>query len=157
PLPPAEGKQRLALCVALRGLARTAPPLPLHALLAVAGLPQHAALQALLVDAQRQGVQPRVFGSFAWQALTGLAYVHAASDLDLLWTVTTPAQADTVVALLQRWERRYRLRADGELLLDVGAVNWREYAGQASQLLLKSDHGCRLLPRAALFPVWSAA
>jgi phosphoribosyl-dephospho-CoA transferase len=48
--------------------------------------------------------RPRVFGAFAWQHLTGLHYVHARSDIDLLWRIDTAAQADALVARLQAWE-----------------------------------------------------
>ncbi|MCC4599284.1 malonate decarboxylase holo-[acyl-carrier-protein] synthase [Xanthomonas melonis] len=158
PLPPGEAKQRLALTARVCELARCTAPLALET--AVAHAPQAAqpALQALLAHCRAHALHPRVFGSYAWQALTGLAYVHAQSDLDLLWTVDTAEQAQTVVALLQRWERRYGQRADGELLLpDDMAVNWREYAGSAQQVLVKSSTSCRLLPRANLLPLWSAA
>ncbi|MFC7519889.1 malonate decarboxylase holo-[acyl-carrier-protein] synthase [Xanthomonas populi] len=159
PLPPSEGKQRLALTAGVVDIARSTAPLPLDAVIAHAPTDTQPALQALLMQTLANALQPRIFGSFAWQALTGLVYVHAHSDLDLLWSVDTPEQAHAVVTLLQRWEQHNGLRADGELLLADGdtAVNWREYAGSAQQVLVKSNHGCRLLPRAALFPVCSAA
>ncbi|WP_126947413.1 malonate decarboxylase holo-[acyl-carrier-protein] synthase [Xanthomonas sp. BRIP62418] len=158
PLPPNEGKQRLALSAGLDAIVRSTAPLALDAVIAAAPATLQPALQALRAQANASALQPRVFGSFAWQALTGLAYVHAQSDLDLLWSIATPEQAQAVVTLLQRWEHRHGLRADGELLLpDDTAVNWREYAGSAQQVLVKSTNGCRLLPRSALFPVWSAA
>ncbi|MBB5865111.1 malonate decarboxylase holo-[acyl-carrier-protein] synthase [Xanthomonas sp. 3058] len=158
PLPPSEDKQRLSLTAKAADIVRRAAPLQLQAVTAHAPGPMQPALQALLTQTRAHALQPRVFGSFAWQALTGLAYVHAQSDLDLLWSIATPEQAHAVVVLLQCWQHRHGLRADGELLLpDGSAVNWREYAGSAQQVLVKSDHGCRLLPRAALFPVWSAA
>ncbi|MBB5880719.1 phosphoribosyl-dephospho-CoA transferase [Xanthomonas arboricola] len=158
PLPPNEGKQRLALSAGLDAIVRSTAPLALDAVIAAAPASLQPALQALRTQANASALQPRVFGSFAWQALTGLAYVHAQSDLDLLWSIATPEQAQAVVTLLQRWEHRHGLRADGELLLaDDSAVNWREYAGSAQQVLVKSTNGCRLLPRSALFPVWSAA
>ncbi|AOD16134.1 malonate decarboxylase holo-[acyl-carrier-protein] synthase [Xanthomonas fragariae] len=158
PLPPGEGKQRLALIASSGDIARITAPLQLGTVIAHAPGEMQAALRALQTQTQASALQPRVFGSFAWQALTGLAYIHAQSDLDLLWFIETAEQARAVVALLQRWEQRYGLRADGELLLpDDNAVSWREYAGNAQQVLVKSNHGCRLLPRTAVFPVWSAA
>lgn len=158
PLPPSEAKQRLSLSVAAAPLRRQAPPPLLDAVIDHAPARSHAALQALSDGAHAGAALPRVFGSFAWQALTGLAYVHDGSDLDLLWPVSCPAQADAVVALVQAWERRHGLRADGELLLPGEcAANWREYAGDARQVLIKSHAGCTLLPRAALFTARSAA
>jgi phosphoribosyl-dephospho-CoA transferase len=158
PLPPAEHKQRIGLLVARTQLQRQAPPPTLEAVIAHAPANWQAALSALLQDAHELGIAPRVFGSFAWQALTGLAYVHADSDLDLLWPAATPEQADAVVGRVRRWEQRHALRVDGELLLpDAGAVNWREYAAGERQVLVKGEHACRMLQRAALFPGGRAA
>ncbi|MFT4249258.1 MAG: malonate decarboxylase holo-[acyl-carrier-protein] synthase, partial [Pseudomonas sp.] len=147
PLPPDEGKQRLGLRLHRDEVAHTAAP---PSLAAVAAASPHPALHALARDAC--ALAPRVFGSHAWQALTGLAYVGPESDLDLLWSVEDAVQADAIAALLQGWEARHGLRADGELVVPGGvAVNWREYASAARQLLVKSHHDCRLLPREALF------
>ncbi|MGW8277590.1 malonate decarboxylase holo-[acyl-carrier-protein] synthase [Xanthomonas axonopodis] len=158
PLPPSEGKQRLALQAHVAGIARCTAPLTLDAVMPHAPIAVQPALQALLARAHAHALHPHVFGSFAWQALTGLTYVHAQSDLDLLWSIQTPEQACAVLTLVQRWEQQHGLRADGELRLpDDNAVNWREYAGNAQQVLVKSNQDCRLLPRAALFPARSAA
>jgi phosphoribosyl-dephospho-CoA transferase len=94
----------------------------------------------------------RVFGAFAWQHLTGLHYVHARSDIDLLWRIDTAAQADALVARLQAWETEHGRRVDGELcLVDGGAVNWREYAGRSREVLVKRLDGAALELRDALF------
>lgn len=149
PLPPAEGKQRLALRVPLQDIVRQAPPPTLAEVRAHPGIPPdwQQPLQAL------DGVAPaRVFGAFAWQLLTGLDYVHARSDIDLLWAVQTADAADALVAKLQVWERRFDRRLDGELCLpDGGAVNWREYAGCAREVLVKRVDGAGLEARALLF------
>lgn len=147
PLPPTEGRHRLALRMCRADLARSAPP---PALCDIASACSSSALRELARDAG--ALAPRVFGSYAWQAQTGLDYVGPASDLDLLWRVEAATQADEIVALLHRWEARHGLRADGEFTLcDGKAVNWREYASVARQLLVKSQRGCGLLPREALF------
>lgn len=151
PLPPGEGKQRLALRVPLHDIARQQPPLALHALIAtpdpLISAGWYTALQAL------DAIAPaRVFGAFAWQALTGLAYVHAHSDIDLLWQVHTPSVAERLVQRLQAWEGRSGKRVDGELCLpDGAAVNWREYAGSARQVLVKRLDGAMLEPRDSVF------
>ncbi len=153
PLPPAEGKLRLALRMCRKDVARRALPPSLGEV--AAALPRPALRE---LEREARDFAPRVFGSFAWQAITGLAYVRDGSDLDLLWQVADPAQADAIATLLCGWERRHGLRAAGELLLPGDfAVNWREYASGAWQVLVKSQGGCRLLPREALFPLWSAA
>ncbi|MEG0185636.1 MAG: malonate decarboxylase holo-[acyl-carrier-protein] synthase [Stenotrophomonas sp.] len=151
PLPPAEGKQRLALRVARQDIGQLQAPPALSDVLAAAGcripLPWHAPLLALAALAPA-----RVFGAFAWQHLTGLDYVQPRSDIDLLWQVADAAQADALVAQLQAWEARHPHRIDGELcLVDGGAVNWREYAGCSREVLVKRIDGAALEPRASLF------
>jgi phosphoribosyl-dephospho-CoA transferase len=149
PLPPAEGKQRLALRVPLYDIVRQSPPLSLAEIRAHASVTAEwqQPLQAL------DRVAPaNVFGAFAWQVLTGLDYVHARSDIDLLWSVQDADAADALVAKLQVWERRFDRRLDGELCLpDGGAVNWREYAGGSRQVLVKRVDGAGLEARAFLF------
>lgn len=148
PLPPSEGKQRIALRVPLHDVVRQQPPPTLEAILATGVAHDwQLALHALAHIAPA-----RVFGAFAWQHLSGLPYVHAASDIDLLWQVDAAAQADAVVARLQGWEREYGRRVDGELCLgDGGAVNWREYAGGSRQVLVKRLEGAALEARERLF------
>jgi len=149
PLPPAEGKQRLGLRVPLGDIVRQQAPLEL------AGVRKHARtpddwrgpLQAL-----DRLAPARVFGAFAWQALTGLEYVHARSDIDLLWDVETAQDADALVAALLAWELRFGRRVDGELCLpDGGAVNWREFGGGSRQVLVKRVDGAGLELRSNLF------
>lgn len=149
PLPPAEGKQRLALRVPLHDIARQAPPPALAGLVERTDLPPawQLPLQALLAIAPA-----RVFGAFAWQALTGLAYVHERSDVDLLWEVGEADAAAHLVAQLQAWERTFGRRVDGELCLpDGAAVNWREYGGAAREVLVKRVDGAMLEARDRLF------
>ncbi|WMJ71490.1 malonate decarboxylase holo-[acyl-carrier-protein] synthase [Stenotrophomonas sp. 24(2023)] len=154
PLPPSEGKQRIALRVPLQDVLRQQPPPTLDAILAT-GVARdwQVALHALVHIAPA-----RVFGAFAWQHLSGLPYVHAASDIDLLWRVDARAQADALVARLRHWEDEYGHRVDGELCLaDGGAVNWREYAGGSRQVLVKRLDGAALEAREHLFAAAGAA
>jgi phosphoribosyl-dephospho-CoA transferase len=149
PLPPAEGKQRLGLRVSLDDIARQAPPLALGHVRGHARVPDAWRAPLAALDA----VAPaRVFGAFAWQVLTGLDYVHARSDVDLLWSVHDARSAEALVGALQGWEARFGLRVDGELCLPGGAaVNWREMAGGSRQVLVKRVDGAGLEERSALF------
>lgn len=149
PLPPAEGKQRLGLRVPLGDIVRQQAPLELAELRVHARTPEdwRGPLQAL-----DRLAPARVFGAFAWQALTGLEYVHARSDIDLLWDVETAQDADALVAALQAWELCFGRRVDGELCLpDGGAVNWREFGGGSRQVLVKRVDGAGLELRSNLF------
>ena len=107
-----------------------------------------AAWRALVATLALNGCRARVYGGFGWQAITRLAYVHAASDLDLLLPVGSAAQADEVVRLLAdlAWSGP---RLDGELLFpDGAAIAWREWRthrqGRAARVLVKRLHGVAL-------------
>lgn len=152
PLPPDEGKQRLSLMAPTGAVLRHAPLPTLASVLSSAPLDWRPALQALQQEALQLALRPHVFGALAWQALTGLPYLHAQSDVDLLWDIEDARHADAIAALLQRWEARHGLRADGELRLRNGvACSWREYASGAARLLVKTDDDARLVARAQLF------
>lgn len=96
------------------------------------------------------GVTARVYGSFGWQQLTRLRYVHPASDLDLWMAVDSDTQARAAVAALSAMDARQVVRIDGELISPQGtATAWREWqawdAGRVAQCLVKSIHGPRLI------------
>ncbi|MGO1071937.1 malonate decarboxylase holo-[acyl-carrier-protein] synthase [Lysobacter sp. CA199] len=158
PLPPAEHKQRLALYADAADIARLRAPLSLSEVLPHAPQRTHRALRALEMHASDIDIEPGVFGSFAWQALTNRSYINETSDLDLLWSITHTAQAEAIVTRLPAWEQYHGLRADGELHLPGGiAVNWREYASDAKQVLVKHETGCALQARESLFARSAAA
>ena len=103
---------------------------------------------ALCTGLQTLGAESRVYGSYGWQQLTGLACVRDGSDIDLLVAVDSPRQADAAVALLNRVPFSAP-RLDGELVFAHGrAVAWREWAqwraGGTTQLLVKQLHGASL-------------
>lgn len=123
PLPPADGKRRIGLALPADALRPASPP-------SLAEASPHApaswqpAIGALLTLASRHGLAPRPFGALLWQAVTGLTYLSATSDLDLLWE--GPA-ARSLLDGLARIEATAPMRLDGEILLpDGGGVHWRE-------------------------------
>lgn len=66
-------------------------------------------------------VEVRAYGSLAWQAMTGLTYLHTESDLDLL-VAPDPTAVDALLALPEE------PRLDGEVRLANGrAVALREF------------------------------
>ena len=90
----------------------------------------------------------RVFGSYGWQAISGLDHVRAGSDLDLSIAVEGAIHADAVARALGLFEAP-QLRLDGELMFgDGAAVAWREWAewrgGRARAVMVKRLDGVHL-------------
>jgi len=139
---------------------RLALQVPRAAVLGLGEFPRLADMQALLPPSMRGavsdlvsaldacGATARVFGSYGWQAISGLDHVRPASDLDLCVAVDGAAHADAVTRALQSFGTA-PLRLDGELLFgDGAAVAWREWAawrvGDARAVLVKRLDGVAL-------------
>lgn len=99
---------------------------------------------------EQAGVRSGVYGSYAWQHITGLSYLHVGSDLDLSLNVRHLAQAALVVALLTQACTQELPRLDGEIVFAGGkAVAWRELqqllSGQVKHVLIKDIHRVALV------------
>jgi phosphoribosyl-dephospho-CoA transferase len=95
------------------------------------------------------GVPVHVYGSWGWQSATGLAYVHASSDVDLWSPVNDASHADEVAAAFADRTPTAGPRIDGELVFESGmAVSWREWrdwrAGRCKAFLAKTLGGAAL-------------
>jgi len=149
-LPPAQGKRRIALSVAAKDIARFSAPLQLADVLAHAPIKWQPALAELDDAAKDIGLELHVFGSLAWQAISGLPYLTAQSDIDLLWHPQTYAQLLQGIEMLASWELSSGLRADGEVLFaGNSAVSWREWAnlkfGDDQRVLVKRASSAELV------------
>jgi phosphoribosyl-dephospho-CoA transferase len=154
-LPPAQGKCRIALSVAAHDIARYTPPLLLADAIAHAPAGWQSALAELVVAAIHIDLELRVFGSLAWQVLSGIQYLTSQSDIDLLWHPQSHAQLQQGIALLARWEQSSGLRADGEVLSGgSSAVSWREWAtlqsGDDQRVLVKRASSAELVDASEL-------
>ena len=94
-------------------------------------------------------VTAHVYGSYGWQALSGLDHVRPGSDLDLWVAVRDAAHADDVAQALGRFASS-RLRLDGELMFADGtAVAWREWSqwreGHTRSVMVKRLTGAALM------------
>ena len=153
PLPPSCGKTRLAFHVPGTSVARFAPPLALGVVARAIPHAWQRPLVALDETTRKAGISLSVFGSAAWQAITGLAYLHADSDLDVLFRPANVDEIDVAAALFERWEHSAHRRIDGEILFpgDV-AVAWREwvYAERGACVLAKNVDDVALIERSIL-------
>jgi phosphoribosyl-dephospho-CoA transferase len=146
PLPPFAGKRRLSFLMQPDDIVSTAPPLELSATINTVPEPWRHALDQVADLASRHGVEARVFGSLAWQMLTGLNYLTAGSDLDLLLSYPRSGDLVRLTADLAAIEATAPMRLDGEITRDDGAgVNWRELHAGAREVLVKTTDGVALL------------
>lgn len=133
PAPSRWGRRRLALDVRADEVCRTGSfPALAEVFSRWQGAAPQAATPLCAALAQPAPALPlQVYGSFGWQALTGLDYVHAASDLDVLIGVSSLPEAVQAARVLAHWDTPWRV--DGELMLPAGhGIAWRELL-QASQ------------------------
>ena len=155
PLPPDHGKQRIALSFPPGAALDALPPVRLRDAMVAAPADWQRVIASLVGAGADAGIEPCVFGALLWQHVTGLQYLTARSDLDLLWHVPDEAAAERLVRTLTRLDAAGPVRLDGELVLPDGAgVNWREFAqaqDATATLLAKTMDGVEARPRVGLF------
>ncbi|MGX4643628.1 malonate decarboxylase holo-[acyl-carrier-protein] synthase [Massilia sp. SYSU DXS3249] len=127
PPDPQDGRKvRVACRVAVDTIIRRERPLPLAQ--AVDVLPRwRPALAGLAREAEAAGLDIRIYGSAALQAMTGQAYLRESSDIDLLLQPANGAELEAGLALLRT--HAAHLPLDGEIVFPGGrAVAWKEWA-----------------------------
>lgn len=160
PLPPDHGKRRVAFSFPSSAGLQTLEPILLREAACTAPEAWHAVIAEIVALGEVVGIVPRVFGALLWQHVTGLSYLTARSDLDLLWSGVDQTSVRALSEGLLRLESDSPVRIDGEVVLpDGSAFNWRELAegGHAGTVLLKTMNGVELRAVEKLFPSDGAA
>ncbi len=137
-------KARIGLLVGREAVVDVAPPPGLDAARRAAPPAWRTVLDTIEHIAGEHRAAIAVYGSLAWQALSGVPFVRPDSDIDLLIDAGPPAAAAELFASLAALKVTPRL--DGEWRVHPGvAVNWREYAGVSQgpldQDILVKGHG----------------
>lgn len=156
-LPPAAhgGKKiRIPLSVHPTDIARHEAPLPFTG--AVSALPAvwQQGFTALSHDVTAAQLEFRLYGSLALQAMTGLPYLTATSDIDVLFYPSTHAQLQEGLQLLTNYAQSLPL--DGEIVFPSGhAVAWKEWVEAVKnpdkvKVMVKSMRTVSLLDVSAL-------
>jgi phosphoribosyl-dephospho-CoA transferase len=148
PAPVRWGRRRLALQVSRAELLRLDEFPRLAAVLPSLAPSAQIPMRDLIDELNACRARSQVFGSYGWQAISGLDHPRPGSDLDLSVAVRDAAHADAVTQLLQSFDRSHP-RLDGEIFFEDGAaVAWREWiewrAGRARAVLVKRLHGVAL-------------
>lgn len=148
PLPPSLGKQRLAVTVPADAIMSDAlPPLLADAVRSAPSV-WFPTIDALIAF----DPETRCFGSLAWAHLTDLPYLSEISDLDLVSQASTEDEAVRLAAALLRIDAEAPMRLDGEIVTPTGlAVQWREFASDTAEVLVKAADGNRMIARKELF------
>ncbi len=143
PLPPGRGWNRLAFTIDPAGIAGRLP------------LPRLEECLNLLPEARRKPLAglselgPEVFGSLAWQHLTGLSYLHDKSDVDLLFRVRSRKELRSLCTALT--ELNPPGFCDIEIMLWNGcAFSYKEWRKETTSVLLKGDHDLSLCDKKIL-------
>ena len=139
PLPPSAGKRRIAVTLPERAVLSVAPPPHVTEASTAAPASWMPTLDRLAIWGDEYGVQVRVYGSLAWQWLTGQAYVSPTSDVDLLLGMPHRGDLRSAGQALAAIDAAAPMRLDGEWVNAQGAaVNWREWQSGAAQVLVKT-------------------
>ncbi len=146
PLPPFAGKRRLTFLLRPADIVATARPPVLDDVMPMAPATWRHALGEVEALASRHALEARVFGSLAWQAITGLNYLTDHSDLDLLLELRRDTDLHALAEDLAGIEISAPMRLDGELIRrDGAAINWRELRVGAGEIPVKTAGGIALL------------
>jgi phosphoribosyl-dephospho-CoA transferase len=140
-------KSKISLSCDLNGIVRQQSPLLLRQALGAAPdawKPGLAALDAALAE---HGMECAVYGSLAWQSMTGQEYLHGDSDIDVSVPLQSVAQLEAAGHALQA----AKLPLDGELLFPMQqAVAWKEWFLTDSERVLVKQEQAYLCPRQRL-------
>ena len=148
PLPPSAGKRRIAVQLLPEGIASVMPLPGLAEVFDTSPDAWRSSLRELLALATKYDVRIGVFGSLAWQWLTGLTYLSPSSDIDIAWELPRRDRIDEFLDELAALDARAPMRVDGELVRTDGAgVNWRELHAGAAEVALKTAADVVLYPR----------
>jgi len=140
------GKRRIAFEVPMKAVAELSAPPHLADTIDSAPARWRTRLRQIVRSAGRFDTEVRVYGSLAWQHLTHLDYLHAASDVDLLLRTNQWENACRLAGELGCMDGSPRL--DGELSLpDGGGVAWREISEGATRVLVKGGASVALTTR----------
>ena len=157
-LPPSSRIRRVALQVETPDIREKMPGVTLRSVEKDTPLSWQPTVAAVLEVAEETGIKPRIFGSFLWERLTGLPYLSATSDLDLLWPVGNRDCVTYLVSRLAAIEAEGAVPLDGEVILPGGAgVNWRELHRRDPEVLVKTMTGVQLHPIVTLFEATPAS
>ena len=142
--------RRLACTVEHTDVARWRNPLTFEEAVHVLPMQDARALRRFAGAVAGHALQVGVYGSTAWECISGLRYRHEGSDVDVVCDVASSAGLSACLAAFNEAARDTLSRLDGEIRFAGGhAVAWRELAdacaGTATLVLAKGERDVALL------------
>lgn len=133
PLPPAQGKKRISFLAPLASIERKGK-LPL--LRDCIGINKN--MKELIEVFEKNAFEAHVFGSLAWEYLTGLKYLQKSSDIDISFKVENSAELHKLDRLLS--ENHELLKScDIEIILWNGdSFSRREFLNSSKDIMIKN-------------------
>lgn len=142
-----EVQHRALIQVRYHDVMRGNSPYSLGDCLCMFAEPEARILRELAATLQSAGFPVYVFGSVAWEKISGKSYRTEKSDLDLLCDVETLQDVRFVIDALAAADRELPFSIDGELRFPQDdCVNWREVMAaldrdDAMEVLVKGEAG----------------
>jgi triphosphoribosyl-dephospho-CoA synthase len=151
PLPPEHGKKRIAFIVPKNFIKRRDKLPGLEKCLQHLPPPQQLQMAGFLNACRENNFNPEVFGSLAWQHLTGLNYLHENSDIDLRFRIKNSIELEQLAAVLRLFSQPCGKLCDIELELWNGmAFSWREFINDSPQIMIKTVNDVFLLKKSII-------
>jgi len=151
PLPPSRGKLRLGYIVRRESVEAVFNPPSLKECLSAAPENIRDELERLNMTAEKYGFSPLVFGSLAWQSVTGENYLSENSDTDLIFKIESPGHFEMMGKVFEEEMAASALKYDVEIKMpDGNSFSWNEYRKGAEKILIKGNKGVWLSSRATL-------
>ncbi|MGH8842382.1 MAG: malonate decarboxylase holo-[acyl-carrier-protein] synthase [Advenella sp.] len=133
-LPPGAEPRRISLSVKPDVIRVIASPLTLAHCVNTCTAAVAAPLKRLLQQCESHDIAVSVYGSLAWEMLSGTTYRHSQSDIDLVCDIAHAPQLAPCIEALQQAQQALPCSLDGEIRFGDGpAVNWKELAQALSQ------------------------
>ena len=149
-LPPTAEPRRISLSVNPDAIRAIASPLTLAHCVNTCTAAVAEPLKRLLQQCESHDVAVSVYGSLAWEMLSGTTYRHSGSDIDLVCDIARAAQLAPCIEALQQAQQTLPCSLDGEIRFagDL-AANWKELAQALLQptmrVIVKNNTGVALL------------
>lgn len=154
-LPASEGRRRVGCLVAREDVVRVIAPLAVELCLHRLSPEAADAMSALASRLAACDIAIGVYGSLAWEVISGESYRHEASDVDVICDVASLEQTRAALAALAKTAARLPCGLDGEIRFPDGrAVAWKELAmawsERNSQVLIKGPEEVGMVTLSAL-------